>query len=232
MLPSNLQQLIDELCKFPGVGPKTALRYLFHLLNQPKEHLESLGEKIKNLPKTYKTCSVCFNFSEVDPCAICAAPNRDKSILCVVATPQDLSVVESTGEFKGVYHILGGVLNPLEGITADKLRIKELQDRIKNNARCRASETSASPRSQDGIKEIILALNPDMQGETTMLYLNKILKNSASIGVGSDFKLERGGASASTIKITRLARGLPVGATVEYADEVTLSDAIKERKDI
>jgi recombination protein RecR len=198
-LPSNLQSLIDELCKLPGVGPKTALRYLFHLLNQPREYLESLGERIKNLPKNFRTCSVCFNFSEIDPCAICAASNRDKSVLCVVATPQDLSIVESTGEFKGVYHVLGGVLNPLEGITADKLRIKELRNRIDKN----------------GIKEIILALNPDMQGETTMLYLKRMIQT-----------LQK------PVKVTRLARGLPVGATVEYADEVTLSDALKDRKEI
>jgi recombination protein RecR len=199
LLPPSLQQLIDELSKFPGVGPKTAQRYLFYLLNQSKEYLESLGEKIKNLPKIFKTCSVCFNFSEDDPCAICRAPNRDKSVLCVVATPQDLSIVESTGEFKGIYHVLGGVLNPLEGITADKLRIKELLERINKN----------------GIKEIILALNPDMQGETTMLYLKKMIQTIKK-----------------PIKVTRLARGLPVGGTVEYADEVTLSDALKDRKEI
>ncbi len=228
MFPSNLQSLIDDLCRFPGVGPKTAIRYLFHLLTLNEDELRNFGEKIKNLTKSTKTCSVCFNFSQKDLCAICADPNRDKSVLCVVATPQDLNVVESTGEFKGVYHVLGGILNPLEGVTADKLKIKELQKRIEN------------PPAGRGVKEIILALNPDMQGETTMLYLNKIIK-SALPGVGAaDLSAkvltkaegERGVKTASTIKITRLARGLPVGGTVEYADEVTLSDALKDRKEI
>lgn len=199
MLPPHLQQLTDELGKLPGVGPKTALRYVFFLLNLPKNELEILSEKIKNLQKFSHTCSVCFNFSSEDPCFICRDKNRDKNLLCVVANGQDLNIIESTGEHKGLYHVLGGVLNPLEGITADKLKIKELRERLESN----------------GIKEVILALNPDMQGETTMLYLKRMIQ---SLG--------------KPIKLTRLARGLPVGATVEYADEVTLTDALKDRKEM
>ena len=153
------------------------------------------------LGSSIATCQVCQNFSEKNPCAICSDRNRDQSVICVVAEHQDLPIIENTGEYRGAYHILGGVLDPLHGITPDQLKIKELIYRVQNN----------------NIKEIVLALNPDLEGETTILYLTKLIKSFDK---------------NSIIKITRLARGLPIGCDLEYADEVTVSDALKGRKEL
>ena len=153
------------------------------------------------LGSSIATCHVCQNFSEKNPCAICSDKNRDQAVICVVAEHQDLPVIENTGEYLGAYHVLGGVLDPLHGITPDQLKIKELIYRVQNN----------------NIKEIVLALNPDLEGETTILYLTKLIKSFDK---------------NSVIKITRLARGLPIGADLEYADEVTVSDALKGRKEL
>lgn len=196
--PKIIQNLINELAKLPSIGPKTAERLVFHLLKQPEKELHFLGEAIENIKGKIKICRQCFNFSETSPCSICADHRRDPRLVCVVAKPQDIAALEKTHSFSGVYHLLGGNIDPLENIQPTDIKIQELINRIKNN----------------GIQEIILALNPDLPGETTTLYLIKILKQ---------FK---------NMKITRLARGLPMGADLEYADEVTLTDALKGRKEI
>jgi len=199
--PPALQNLIDYFSRLPGVGPKTALRFVFYLLKQPKEEVAKFAATIGAVKNQIATCQVCQNFSEKNPCPICADSRRDHSIICVVAEHQDLPVIENTNEYRGTYHVLGGVLDPLHGITPDQLKIKELVARIQN--------------SNGKIIEIILALNPDLEGETTMLYLMKLIKSFGK-----------------PIKITRLARGLPMGSDLEYADEVTVSDALKGRKEI
>jgi recombination protein RecR len=200
-LPPALQNLADSFSHLPGVGPKTALRFVFYLLKQKGEDNLKLAKAIEALDNTIATCQICQNFSEKNPCAICSDRSRDQSIICVVAEHQDLPVIENTGEYHGTYHVLGGVLDPLHGITPDQLKIKELVGRVQKN----------------NIKEIVLALNPDLEGETTILYLTKLIKSFDE---------------NSKIKITRLARGLPIGSDIEYADEVTLSDALKGRKEL
>ncbi|HAO81299.1 MAG: Recombination protein RecR [Parcubacteria group bacterium GW2011_GWD2_43_10] len=195
--PHALEQLIREFTKLPGIGPKTAERLVYYLLKQPKEELVSLADSLRQAKDEVVICRQCFRFADQDPCPICADKRRDKSLLCVVAESQNIPVIEKTGAFAGHYHVLGGLISPLEGITPDKLKIDELEQRLKTN----------------GVKEVILALNPDLDGETTSLYLAKLIK---PIG----------------IKVTRLARGLPMGADLEYADEVTLENAILGRKEI
>jgi len=196
--PEIIQNLINQFAKLPSIGPKSAERLVFHLLYRPQGELHDFSQAIDHLKENIKQCHICFNLSENNPCYICTNQKRDKNIICVVTKPQDVAIIEKTGSFEGVYHILGGNINPLENITPQKIKIKELLERIKYN----------------NIKEIILALNPNMEGETTSLYLTKLIKQIPNI------------------KITRLARGLPMGADLEYADEITLENALKERKEI
>jgi len=196
--PASIKDLIDQFTKLPGIGPKTAERLVFHLLKQPKENLVKFGLTLEHLKDKIIICKQCQNFSETNPCLICSDKKRNNKVICVVATPQDLLSLEKTNEYQGVYHVLGGVIDPLEGITPDQLKIRELFERVK----------------KDGVLEIILALSPDLPGETTMLYLTKLLKQ---------FK---------DIKVTRLAQGLPSGSDLEYADEVTLTSALRGRKEV
>jgi len=195
--PDTIEELINEFSKFPSVGPKTAERYIFYLLNQPKFSIEHLGKLIQKLGENINLCSRCFNFTskEYSECEICRNPQREKKTICVVAKQQDLMLIENIHEYKGQYHVLQGIINPIEGLTPDKLSIKELLTRIKN----------------EKIEEVILALDADINGETTILYLQKILKDL-------------------NIKTSRLARGIPIGASLEYADEATLSNAFKGRR--
>lgn len=195
--PHALERLIREFTKLPGIGPKTAERLVYYLLKQPKEELISMAESLRLAKDEVIICHQCFRFTDQDPCPICSNPKRDKSLLCVVAESQNIPVIEKTGAFAGHYHVLGGLVSPLEGITPDKLKITELEKRLKAN----------------GVKEVILALNPDLDGETTSLYLAKLIK---PLG----------------IKVTRLARGLPMGADLEYADEVTLESAFTGRREV
>ncbi|PIP17716.1 MAG: recombination protein RecR [Parcubacteria group bacterium CG23_combo_of_CG06-09_8_20_14_all_35_9] len=197
--PPAIQNLIDEFNKLPGIGPKTSERFVFYLLKQSEEEIEKFAKAIENLKKKITICSQCYNFSEKDPCPICTDPRRDKSLLCVVAYPQDLQAIEKTNEYKGLYHILGGILNPIEGIGPKELKIQELLKRVKK------------PNSK--IQEIILGLNPDLEGEATAIYLAKLLR-------------------PLKIKVARLARGLPMGSDLQYADEVTLSNALEGRKEM
>ncbi len=196
--PNSIKNLIINFSRLPGVGPRTAERLVFYLLKQNEDYLASLSQSLKEIKEKITICSVCYNFSEINPCQICQNKNRNQRVICIVSKPQDLFAIEKTNEYQGVYHVLDGVIDPLEGITPDKLRIKELIFRIKNN----------------GVTEVILALNLDMTGETTILYLTKLLKQ---------FK---------NIKITRLAQGLPSGSDLEYSDEITLGNALKGRREI
>ena len=193
--PEAIKNATASLSRLPGVGPKTALRYVYFLLKLSKSDLEIIAKTITDLSNKIKICDQCFAYTENDRCEICQNPKRNQSILCVVEESRDIATIEATNFYSGLYHVLGGALNPIEGITPDVLKIKELIEKIKNNPE---------------IKEVILALSPDIHGETTIMYLTKQLNNL-------------------NIKITRLARGLPMGASLEYADEVTLGDALKGR---
>ncbi|HPI67185.1 MAG TPA: recombination mediator RecR [bacterium] len=194
--PNNLNKIIELFSRLPGIGPKTAERLVFYLLNQEPIFSQNLAAAILNAGEAIKKCHQCHNWSEKELCLICADKNRDQSVITVVAEQQDVVALEKTHAFGGVYHILEGYLNPIEGIMPEKLNIKKLFERINSQK----------------IKEIILALNPTIEGETTALYLTKILKKSYP-----------------NIKITRLARGLPQGGDLEYADEITLTNAFKGR---
>jgi len=197
--PASISNLINLFSKLPGLGPKSAERLVFYLLKKSTDDLKNLAKNIENLKNEIKICQTCYNYSFKNPCEICSDARRDSSTVCTVALPQDLSVIENTGEYSGLYHVLGGVLNAVEGITPDQLRIKELASRLKS--------------AKTKIKEVILAFNPDLEGESTMLYLTRQLK-------------------PLKIKITRLAKGLPTGADLEYADAITITDALKGRREV
>jgi recombination protein RecR len=192
----SIERLIDEFQKFPGVGRKTAQRLVFYLLRSPKEDIAGLAEAIRAVKEKVGFCSVCFNISEKDPCEVCNDPDRDRSIVCVVEEASDLWALEKTGEYKGLFHILGGVLSPLDGIGPDDLHIKELLSRLR-----------------EGVKEVIIATNPNTEGEATAVYLTNLIK-------------------PLKVKVTRIARGLPMGGDLEYADQVTLAKAIEGRIEI
>ncbi|MEK7496430.1 MAG: recombination mediator RecR [Patescibacteria group bacterium] len=195
--PHALEKLIREFTHLPGIGPKTAERLVYHLLKQPPSALESFAASLQAVKNEVVKCQQCFCLTDQNPCQICSNLERDKTLLCVVAESQNIPILEKTSAYVGLYHVLGGVISPLEGVSPNELTIKELLFRLKNN----------------GVKEIILALNPDVDGETTSLYLAQNLK---PLGV----------------KITRLARGLPAGADLEYADEITLENALLGRREI
>jgi len=195
--PKSIQNLIDEFKNLPTVGPKTAERYVFYLLKQNPGALTLFSDALKNLKKDIVICKKCFAVMESDPCYICNNKNRDNTIVCVVANTRELMSLESSREYTGIYHVLGGTLNAIEGVKPDNLTIKALLSRI----------------THSNINEIILALNPDMNGETTAMYLTKLLKSH-------------------NIKITRIAKGLPTGANLEYADELTLANALKYRNEL
>jgi len=185
---------IDELSKLPGIGKKTAQRLAIFLLKSENQQVDSLISAVKNLKLKLRFCSRCFNLSEEELCNICRSEKRDKSIVCVVEEASDVIAIEKTNEFKGLYHVLGGVLSPLTGITPESLHIKELLKRFEG----------------EEIKEVILALNPDTEGETTSLYLAKLMKPFG-------------------INVTRIARGLPIGGDLEFADDATIGRAILNR---
>lgn len=193
-LPNFIQQLISEFDKLPGIGPKTASRLVFNLLHR-KEDIKSFAQSLEEAYDHIHFCPECFDLTDEGLCTICSNQQRDHSTICIVANNQDVESVERTNEFNGVYHLLNGLLSPLEGITPDKLKVKELVARIKKNK----------------VKEIILALDQSMEGEATTIYLSKLLKNESTI-------------------VSRLARGIPMGANIEYTDEVTLSSALQNRK--
>lgn len=194
--PEPIQTLVTEFTRLPGVGPKTALRYVYALLKWTPDQRTYFSRSIANFGAAIHVCPTCFSYTETVTCEICVDVRRDETILCVVAESRDVSTIEATGNFHGRYHVLGGVLNPVEGITAEKLHIQELVNRLLTHPE---------------IQEIILALSPDIAGEMTIGHLANVLR-----------PLGR--------RLTRLARGLPMGADLEYADEVTLGDAITGRQ--
>ena len=195
--PKSIAALIEQFQKFPSVGPKSAQRMAFHLLKMPKAEVEKFAKSIIEAKENTFACDVCFNMSSTNPCEICSSNSRDKSIICVVSETKDLIAIEKTNEFKGLYHVLQGLISPIDGIGADDIRVKELLHRLAEN----------------DIKEVILALNPSVEGEATSLYLGKLIKPFG-------------------IKITRIAFGLPVGSDLEYADEITLARALEGRREI
>ena len=190
-------RLIDELNKLPGIGPKSAARLAFNLLRSPKEQTQALAEAILDMKERIVFCSVCFNITEEDPCAICQDASRDRSKICVVEEPLDVLALERTNDFKGLYHVLHGALNYMEGITPEQLKIEELLKRAQ----------------QDEVDEVILATNATTEGDATAMLINRQL---ARLGV----------------RTTRIARGLPMGGDLEYADEVTLSRALEGRREM
>jgi len=195
--PEPVARLIEALQKLPGIGPKTAQRLTFFLLKQPADDVQALSDAVAWLKSQIVNCSACFNVTEEDPCRICKDPARDARILCVVEEPNDLLAMERTGQFRGRYHVLLGALSPLDGIGPEDLKVRELLARLE-----------AQP-----MEEVVLATNPNVEGEATAIYLAKLLKPLGA-------------------RVTRIARGLPVGGDLEYADEVTLAKALEGRKEM
>lgn len=195
-VPKSVEAVISEFERLPGIGPKTAERLTYHLLRAPKEYSQKLAETIRQLKEKTTICKTCFNITEVDPCDICSSKLRNKSQIMVVEEPLDVLALEKSRSFTGLYHILGGSISPLQGIGPEHLRIKELLPRLKNGK----------------MEEVILATNSSVEGESTAMYIQRII-------------------SPLGLKVTRIARGLPVGADLEYADEVTLSSAIEGRRE-
>jgi len=194
-----LNRLIEELGRLPGIGAKSAQRLAFYIINQTEERALSLASAITEAKKNIKYCRVCCNITDSDPCSICDSPKRDPSMVMVVEDPRDMAAYERTNEYTGLYHILHGAISPMNGVGPNELRIKELLNRL----------------AAGGIAEIILATNPDVEGETTAMYINKLIK-----------PLDNG------VKITRIARGVPVGGDIEYVDQVTLSRALSGRQEM
>ncbi len=190
----SIERLTAAFEKLPSIGRRTAQRLTFYLMKADREEALSLAEAIIELKEKTRYCSICFNLTETDPCSICSDPTRNSSIICVVEEPKDVSALEKTGQYKGLYHVLGGVLSPLDGVGPDNLRIRELQERVRN-----------------GAQEVILATSATAEGETTSVYLAKLLR-------------------PYPVKVSRIARGLPVGGDLEIASKETLIRAIEERR--
>ena len=193
----QISRLIEEFSRLPGIGSKSAQRLAFHVINMPLDQVEGLANAIVDARKNVRYCKECCTLTDQDVCPICSNPDRDKKTIMVVETPRDLAAYEKTGKYNGVYHVLHGLISPIDGITPDKLKIKELLSRIQ----------------QGGISEVIMATNPTVEGEATAMYISKLLK-------------------PLDIKVTRLAFGLPIGGSLEYADEITLFKALENRNEI
>lgn len=193
----SVNRLIGELGKLPGIGEKTAQRLCYYILRMPKESAANLGEAIKEVKERVKYCSVCNNITEQDPCQICRDETRDKSIVCVVEEPQDVFLIERLGEFKGLYHVLGGAISPIKGVNPEDIDVEGLLRRVK----------------EQKMKEVILATDPNVEGETTAIYIFQML-------------------SSLPVQVTRLAHGLPAGGDLEFADEITLSQAFQGRREM
>ncbi len=192
-----IARLLEELERLPGIGPKSAQRLAFHILRSDDEAASRLSEAIVEVKRTIRFCSRCYNFSEGETCPICADPRRDPAAICVVEEPRDVVAIERTGEFHGTYHVLGGAISPIDGIGPEQLRVRELISRLEDG----------------GVTEVVVATDPNVEGETTAIYLARLIK---PLGV----------------KVTRIASGLPVGGDLEYADEVTLGRALEARREM
>ena len=198
LLVEPVSRLIDEFSRLPGIGPKTASRLVFYLLRAPEEQAKSLAEALHELRARIAFCSICFNITESDPCTVCVDERRDRSVVCVVEEPLDVIAIERTRDYQGLYHVLHGTIAPVEGIGPDDIRIAELFPRLETDP---------------PVREVIIATNPNMEGEATAMYIARQLEGKE-------------------VRVTRLARGLPVGGDLEYADEVTLSRALAGRQAI
>ncbi len=196
-MDTPLDRLTEQFRRLPGIGIKTARKLAYYMVQQPPERVDAFIAAIRSAKETMRFCSICFNLSAQDPCPICSDSKRDHSTICVVETPQDVMAIERSGDYHGLYHVLHGALSPLDGVGVDDLRIKELLQRL--------SDTT--------VKEIIIATDPDVEGEATALYLARLLKTAG-------------------IRVTRIARGLPMGGDIEYADEATLAGAVANRQDM
>jgi recombination protein RecR len=194
-LPDPLVRLVEQLQKLPGIGAKSAQRLAFHVLRTPREDVERLCDAMRDVKELVTYCSICNNITDADPCVFCTSATRDRRLICVVEEAQNVSVIEKTREFRGIYHVLMGVLSPLQGVGPDDLKIKGLLERLGE------------------VEEVILATNPTVEGEATALYLARLLK---PLGV----------------RVTRIAMGIPVGSDLEYADEVTMTRAMENRRDL
>jgi len=194
-IPQALQQLINAFSRLPGIGRKTATRLAFHILKSGPEETEQLIRALRRVKNEIRQCSVCFNITESDPCSICRDPGRDRSQICVVEEPQNIMQIERTNEYRGLYHVLGGVISPLDGVGPEDLHIKALLRRLPE------------------VQEVIIALNPSTEGEATAIYLARLIK---PLGV----------------RITRLARGIPLGSSLEFVDELTLGKALQSRSEL
>ena len=195
---SAIEDLVKELAKLPGIGSKTAQRLAFHLLKEPAESAERLAQAIRRVRAQVMACGACGNLSDEDPCAICRDPRRDATLLCVVEEAKDVAAIERAGRFRGHYHVLGGRVSPLDGVGPDALRIVPLVERVRNGS---------------GVREVIVATNPSMEGEVTATYLQQVLRPTG-------------------VRVTRIARGLPVGGDLEYADGVTIAQALDARREM
>jgi len=189
-------KLVEQFRRLPGIGPKSAARLAYHVLKMDNSQVAALAQAIVEAKERVGYCSVCFDLTDTDPCQICRSEGRDQSVVCVVEDPKDVAAMERTREFKGLYHVLHGALSPLEGVGPDDIKVKELLARV-----------------NQGLQEIIMATNPNVEGEATAMYIAKLLK---PLGV----------------KVTRIAHGLPMGGDLEYADEVTLSKALENRREM
>ena len=196
-LPEPLLRLIEELQRLPGIGPKGAQRLAFHILKTPREQAERLVDALREVKERVTYCSVCSNITDVDPCFFCTNTGRDSRVICVVEEPENVAAVEKTRDFKGKYHVLMGALSPLQGIGPDDLKVRELLMRVGSGE----------------VEEVILATNPNVEGEATAIYLAKLLK---PLGV----------------RVTRIAMGVPVGSDLEYADEFTMHKAMEGRREV
>jgi recombination protein RecR len=195
--PEPLIRLVEELQRLPGVGRKSAQRLAFHILRAPREDADRLCDAVRDVKERVTYCSVCNNITDTDPCAYCSDDSRDRGLICVVEEPQNVIAIEKTRDFKGGYHVLGGAISPLQGIGPDELKIKGLLGRVEGGA----------------VSEVILATNPNVEGEATAIYLARLLK---PLGV----------------RVTRIAMGVPVGSDLEYADEVTVHKAMEGRREV
>jgi recombination protein RecR len=195
--PDPLARLVEQLQRLPGIGAKSAQRLAYHILKTPREDVEQLAQAMRDVKDRVTYCSVCSNITDVDPCFFCTSGTRDKRVICVVEEPENVSGIEKTRDFRGVYHVLMGALSPLHGVGPDDLKIKGLLQRV----------------AEGGVEEVILATNPNVEGEATAIYLAKLLK---PLGV----------------RVTRIAMGVPVGSDLEYADEFTMHKAIEGRREL
>jgi recombination protein RecR len=195
---SAIEDLVAEFAKLPGIGRKTAQRLTFHLLKEPPEAAQRLADALRRVRERVTACRACGNLTDEDPCVMCADPRRDATVLCVVEEASDVGAIERSGRFRGRYHVLGGRLSPLDGVGPEALRLDGLLARVSNGS---------------GVREVIVATNPSMEGEVTATYLQQLLRPTG-------------------VRVTRIARGLPVGGDLEYADGVTIAQAIEARRDM